>query len=363
MEYKYNHNQNQCGLASIPANGFAGSSLPCSDNQSKHQISDHDRFSREGSGDSASETIQAQDSSVSDCESGISGADSGRPGSLGNGLVRLFEGDRVHDLIKRRFISGLGPIGAETTVVSIHRNTHSSIVGQARLQSFQIFRKAMENKCGGGNANVRFAWYQPSCKDEISEVVSHGFAHFGRKPHNNNGLYGHGLYLSPDDSAIECVGGSSPDGDGIRHLLLCRVILGKPELVRIGSEQYLPSSEEFDSGVDDLHKPRKYIIWGTHMNTCVLPEYVISFRAPPCSKGFARTQESFRRPTSPWMPFPILISVLSKFLPPPPVALISKYHKDYKEKKIARNELIQRVRKIAGDELLISVIKSFRSKV
>lgn len=35
-------------------------------------------------------------------------------------------------------------------------------------------------------------------------------------------------------------------------------------------------------------------------------------------------------PTSPWMPFPILISALSKFLPPPTVALMSKYYRDHK---------------------------------
>lgn len=77
--------------------------------------------------------------------------------------------------------------------------------------------------------------------------------------------------------------GSNSDEDGVRHILLCRVILGKQEVVPIGSEQFLPSSEEFDSGVDNLNSPKKYIMWSTHMNTCVLPEFVISFRAPQCS--------------------------------------------------------------------------------
>ncbi|XP_062116271.1 probable inactive poly [ADP-ribose] polymerase SRO5 [Humulus lupulus] len=330
-------------------------------NSVKREIIVDDRFSEEGSGDSASEAIQEHESSLSDCESGVSGVDSERTGFInGDGLIRLSEGDRVHDIIKRRFVSSLGSIGEKTTVVAIQRNTHSSIVGEARLHSFQIFAKAMAKKCGG-YANVKFAWYQPSCKDEISKIFSHGFAQFHNS--HNYGLYGHGLYLSPDDSPVECVEGSpSVDEDGVRHLLLCRVILGKSEEVRLGSQQFLPSSDEFDSGVDNLSSPKKYIIWSTHMNTCVLPEYLISFRAPIRSKVPERTQESFRRPTSPWMPFPTLISVLSKFLPPRPIALISKYHKDYKDKKITRNELIQRVRTIAGDELLTKVIKTFRSK-
>lgn len=36
------------------------------------------------------------------------------------------------------------------------------------------------------------------------------------------------------------------------------------------------------------------------------------------------------RPTSPWMPFPALISVLSKILPPPDIAFLSNFHRDYR---------------------------------
>lgn len=78
---------------------------------------------------------------------------------------------------------------------------------------------------------------------------------------------------------------STIDGCGLRHLLLCRVILGKMELVHPDTEQSHPSSEEFDSGVDNLLSPKRYIIWSTHMNTHILPEYVISFRAPTCIEG------------------------------------------------------------------------------
>lgn len=110
-----------------------------------------------------------------------------------------------------------------------------------------------------------------------------------------------------------------------------------------------------------------------------------------------------RKPTSPWMPFMALICALSKFLPPHTISLITKHHRDYKvkylrinciqwrsrclsfrsfffsiliistnllsyllifqENKISRHELIKRVREIAGDKLLTSVIKSFRFKV
>lgn len=70
------------------------------------------------------------------------------------------------------------------------------------------------------------------------------------------------------------------DENGLRHVLLCRVILGNMEEVRPGSKQFYSSSEEFDSGVDNLIDPRRYIIWSTHLNTHILPEYIISFWAP-----------------------------------------------------------------------------------
>ncbi|WZZ81262.1 hypothetical protein YC2023_101834 [Brassica napus] len=40
------------------------------------------------------------------------------------------------------------------------------------------------------------------------------------------------------------------------------------------------SSPEFDSGVDDLASPKKYIVWSTHMNTHVLPEFLVCIKTP-----------------------------------------------------------------------------------
>lgn len=223
---------------------------------------------------------------------------------------------------------------------------------------------------------------------------------------------------------------SVADKDGVRHLLLCRVILGRAELVHPGTEQCYPSSEDFDSGVDNFSAPKKYIIWSSRVNTHVLPAYVVSFRVPSlkglkalhvflvllwCSVNFVirvegcssmnllkmasfffvnfvgtEKNEEPLRPSSPWMPFPTLISVLSKVLPSPDIVLISKFHEDHKvsdvgleicwfffssfktivlttlflqKKKISRHELIHKVRQIAGDKLLIAAIKSYRAKV
>lgn len=67
------------------------------------------------------------------------------------------------------------------------------------------------------------------------------------------------------------------DENGMRHLLYCRVILGKTEVVWPGSRQWHPSSQEFDCGVDDLVCPKKYIVWSSNINTHILPLYIISF--------------------------------------------------------------------------------------
>lgn len=68
-------------------------------------------------------------------------------------------------------------------------------------------------------------------------------------------------------------------------MVLCRVILGKMELVQPGSQQWYPSSENFDSGVDDLQNPSQYIVWSMNMNTHIYPEFVVSFKSSSHAEG------------------------------------------------------------------------------
>lgn len=72
---------------------------------------------------------------------------------------------------------------------------------------------------------------------------------------------------------------SEADDDGVKHMVLCRVILGKIEKVEAGSQQSHPSSTEFDTGVDDPKCPKRYIIWCSNMNRHILPEYIVSFKS------------------------------------------------------------------------------------
>ncbi|KAF8088239.1 hypothetical protein N665_0548s0011 [Sinapis alba] len=278
-----------------------------------------------------------------------------------HGLMELLEGDKAYDLIFRNCKSALGDQQCE--LVSILRNGFGRVGSRAKLKSFQVFQDAVEMKHGGGGGvggggsccgkgGVKYGWCAVE-KTELKSVLEYGFS----QP-RNDGSYGRGLYLSPDNALLECLKDSAAESrDGMRFLLLSRVILGKPEIVPRGSTQSCPSSPEFDSGVDDLASPSKYIVWSTHMNTHVLPEFLVCIKAP------FNFNTSVKRLRSPWMVFPVLIKALSKFLPPSQILIIQKHYKDQQNRRISRSELIQRVRNITGDKLLVHIIKAFGHKV
>lgn len=68
------------------------------------------------------------------------------------------------------------------------------------------------------------------------------------------------------------------DENGEKHIILCKVILGKCEKIDSGSRQSHPSSVEYDTGVDDLTSPKWYTVWYVNMNTHIVPECVVSYR-------------------------------------------------------------------------------------
>ncbi|KAL1564960.1 putative inactive poly [ADP-ribose] polymerase SRO5 [Salvia divinorum] len=294
------------------------------------------------------------DSCPSDCESGVSGDENELRNSDAD-AVGIGGGEEIHGIITKKFVSSLSGSGFDAKVEGIHRIDVSSFTNRAKLQSFCIYSKAVEMKCNG-DANVKHAWFGAS-KSDINAILSHGFC----LP-TSNGTHGYGVYLSPVDQPIESLALGTADEDGLMHMLLCRVIMGKMETVLLGSDQYNPSCEEFDSGVDDLSSPRKYIVWSSRMNTHILPEYVLTFKASSNHREKQRHLQTPRVPKSDWMPFPSLIAALSKFLPRDAIESISKFHSDYRKQKVTRHEMIQRVRHIAGDELLMAIIKSYRSK-
>ncbi|KAG2702025.1 hypothetical protein I3843_06G066400 [Carya illinoinensis] len=279
-----------------------------------------------------------------------------------DGLAAIAEGSIEHNVIKNVFLYGMGDISKNTDVVVIHKSSPTTSSGlaykKARLDSFRIFSGAVANKCGG-DANTRYAWYGGT-RDDIREIVKYGFSQCARPSHGPS--YGFGLHLSPAKFAIDGATSSAVDEDGLRHVLLCRVIMGNMETVCPGSEQSLPSSRNFDSGVDNPSAPRRYIIWSAFMNSHILPTYIITFKVPDhCLTRVPNMQPNNRtRPSTPWMSIPALMSVLSRILSPSKMALIRKSHKDFRELKISRPRFIRMLRLTAGDELLAATVKRHR---
>ena len=78
---------------------------------------------------------------------------------------------------------------------------------------------------------------------------------------------------------------SDVDENGVVHMILCRVIMGNVEVIHPGSKQFQPSNENFDSGVDNLQKPKHYVIWDMHVNTHIYPEYIVTFKMPSRARG------------------------------------------------------------------------------
>jgi hypothetical protein len=78
---------------------------------------------------------------------------------------------------------------------------------------------------------------------------------------------------------------SDVDENGIVYMMLCRVVLGKVEIVQHGSKQHQPSKEEFDNGVDDDKNPQHYIVWDMNLNSHAYSEFVVTIKLPSKAKG------------------------------------------------------------------------------
>ncbi|XP_071712464.1 probable inactive poly [ADP-ribose] polymerase SRO5 [Rutidosis leptorrhynchoides] len=290
------------------------------------------------------------ESSVSDCESVVSGNRIAErvliESNETNGLVQLDESDKLYGTIVKNFVTRLGEIGINVQVECIRKNMfNSSAIAQAKLTSFQLVTKAVEKK-NGGEVNVKYAWFGGS-KDEIDKIVMYGFGHDNVQ---TNGGFGQGIVLSAAHSPLESMESAIVDGDGMKHILLCRVLLGKTELMNCGSKQCYPSSDDFDTGVDDLVSPKKYVVWSSQMNTHILPQFVLSFKT---------ITNVIRKPVSPRIPIPQLITALSKILPLKAIKEITLHHRSFIEHKISRSEMIKRIRKVTGDRVLVAVLKEF----
>lgn len=309
----------------------------------------------------------------------------------------------VSGILREMFLNGMGAVTAN--IVEISRL--SSALMEARLE---LFLKQVEiTERYRGDANVRYAWL-PSSKEALSSIMMYGLGPSGSAPYKS--IYGNGIHLAAASCTYTSVNYCDIDENGVRHMLFCRVILGNMEPVRPGSKQFQPSSDNFDSGVDDLQNPRHYIVWNMNMNTHIYPEYVVSFTVSSKAEGFLVGEESKlgssgvtvcegpggqpqldmspadtgsdsnlspesersqvkttplgsstqKTPRSPWMPFPKLFAAISDKVPSEDMKLVEIHYDLFRRKKINRDEFVKKLRLLVGDGLLRSTITNLQCK-
>ncbi|XP_055829855.1 inactive poly [ADP-ribose] polymerase RCD1-like isoform X1 [Solanum dulcamara] len=300
--------------------------------------------------------------------------------------------------VKNMFIMGMNVIPNKD---EIKITKYSSNYLRARLELFEKQVEIMQKY--RGNANVRYAWLAAS-KDLISTIMNYGLAPGGPK---NRPKFGVGVHLSAlhcaSKSAINC----DADKNGVHYMVFTRVILGNVEPLHCGSEQWHPSDEKYDSGVDDLENPTHYVVWNMNLNTHIYPECVLSFRIPPVAKGphfgndsrihgsgvstccrgpvdqvptntFQKDsgshyhqvsmgklalEKAARTPKSPWLPFSLLIDAISNVVTAKKMNDVTSNFELFESKKICRDEFVRQLRLIVGDTLLKSTITSLLCKV
>ncbi|KAL5551057.1 hypothetical protein UlMin_001233 [Ulmus minor] len=307
--------------------------------------------------------------------------------------------------VKKMFLSGMSG-HCSPDILEIYPCSSSLL--QARRE---LFQKQVEitRKCRG-DANVRYAWL-PSSTKELSTIVMYGLGHCGSSIIKSK--YGLGIHLTSAGCSFTSASYCDNDENGVRHMVLCQVVVGKMEVVDPGSKQFCPSSNDFDSGVDDIQSPRHYIVWNMNINTHICPEFVVSFKVPfntegnlvgsdgkhdvsgvtsssPRSLGRLQLESSAvnmgsnkepnsdsgrsqgnaasmgsstsRAPRSPWMPFPKLFAAIANEVPPKDMELVNKHYELFRAKEITREDFIKRLRVIVGDTLLRSTITKIQCK-
>ncbi|XVF13675.1 hypothetical protein REPUB_Repub08aG0228400 [Reevesia pubescens] len=304
--------------------------------------------------------------------------------------------------VEKMFLMGMSPFGGVDIL-----DIKSCSSTQYRLERFQ--KQVQIMKKYRGNANVQYAWLASS-KAALPTIEKHGLGHCALSaiPH----IYGAGVHLAAaeftDASAKYC----DVDENGVQYMLLCRVIMGKMEHLCHGSRQCFPSSEDVDSGVDDLQHPKYYVIWNMNINTHIYPEFVVSFKLSSNVKGHLigsetnhavsgvtalsqglqghlpvsagelgsinhQTSDSggsqendpslgsntSKTPKSPWMPFPMLFAAISNKIPRIDMDQVTNHYELFRAKKMSRDDFVKKLRLIVGDDLLRSTITSLQRSV
>nr|GMD93904.1 probable inactive poly [ADP-ribose] polymerase SRO3 [Ipomoea batatas] len=170
-----------------------------------------------------------------------------------------------YEVTRDSFVLGMAAVGPGAMITAIHQRVRKGgSVERAEYDAFQ--KQAGLVRQARGNSKVVFAWLGTTVQG-VHSIMSHGFGATGMM--SGPGPLGAGLYLSPVRSPRMSALTAQVDENGEKHLVLCRVILGKCGKIEVGSLQLSHSRMDFDTGVDDLKNPQWYgVLCANH----VLPE-------------------------------------------------------------------------------------------
>ncbi|XP_062205966.1 inactive poly [ADP-ribose] polymerase RCD1-like isoform X2 [Phragmites australis] len=190
-------------------------------------------------------------------------------------LGELSRAQRTIEAVEKLLLHGMGAVIGSKDIIGIYRTPLLNDCGQVRYHLHQ--KQVHATGCHRGSANVRYAWLACS-KSTVHELMLNSMLQV-HKPIKCP-AYGNGTLLAPASHSDLCVKYSDVDENGIVHMMLCRVIMGNVEIVHHGSKQHRPSSDYFDSGVDDLKNPQHYIVWDMNLNSHVYSEFVVTIKLP-----------------------------------------------------------------------------------
>ncbi|CAL9041787.1 unnamed protein product [Musa banksii] len=281
--------------------------------------------------------------------------------------------------MEKLFLSGMPSFVKPENVLCIYEYVPKDTNAQVQYQAFESQLRSTREK--RGNANAKYAWFG-STTQEILRILTYGFG--SAVAPTVGAAFGSGIYLTPYHRSFSSVNLCSVDGNGVQCMLLCQVILGNLEQVRPGSLQNSPSSDDYDSGVDDRKDPRCFVVWATHANTRVHPRSVVIFKLPPnlqeyffdlsdfrFDKNPIRNIPRFNRLSAPkhtfvslpghainqQMPYTILYYKVQHHISPIEKELLFRHHVDFQKGALTSEKLLGKISVVLGDHLLVSTLK------
>ncbi|KAJ4917050.1 Inactive poly [ADP-ribose] polymerase RCD1 [Raphanus sativus] len=306
------------------------------------------------SGDSMDDDDPAEDSCSRGIEADVSKWDETDDAIAVSGIKPAGAEGLDKDAVKKMFTMGTASLG-HVAVLDVGR--FSSEIAEARLE---LFHKQVEiTKKHRGDANVRYAWL-PAKREVLSGIMMQGLGVGGAFIRKS--VYGVGIHLTAADCPYFSARYCDSDENGVRYMVLCRVIMGNMELLRGDKAVFLWFKLSVPHNAEGNLVARNDNSGVTLEGPKDLPPQ-LDLNGRERGSGSANSLgSSTTKPKSPWMPFPTLFAAISHMIAEKDMSFINADYQQLREKKITRGEFVRKLRGIVGDELLRSTITALQNQ-